>query len=132
MEILFVWMVRDMYTLSISHRYGRTILRIMIISFLLMLYIGMLIPKWKYVFLSSPRHLNLIAYVVRLVQSGHRLREENLLWVQKFDSYLYHAFNRKLNVIDRLHLSFLSVYLRLLIKCRLNNRASSEVLRLLL
>lgn len=96
------------------------------------IYIGMLIPKWKYVFLSSTRHLKSILNVVRLAQSGHRLREDNLHWVQNFDSYLYHAFNRELNVIDRLHLSFMSVYLRLLIKFRLNNRAFSVFLRLLI
>ena len=96
------------------------------------IYIGMLIPKWKYVFLSSRKHLYSILDVVRLVQSGHRLRDDNLHWVQNFDSYIYHAFNRELNIIDRLHLSFVSVYLKLLIKFRLNNRASSEVLRLLL
>lgn len=96
------------------------------------IYIGMLIPKWKYVFFSSPRHQNSILNVVRLVQSGHRLREDNLHWVQKFDSYLYHAFNRELNVIDRLHLSFMSVYLRFMIKYRLNNRVLSKSLRLII
>lgn len=96
------------------------------------IYVAMLVPIWKNVFLSSPRHLNSILNVVRLVQSGHRLREDNLHWVQRFDSYLYHAFNRELGIIDWIHLSFLSVYLMFLIKFKMNNRVLSKSLRLML
>lgn len=72
-----------------------------------------LIPKWKYVILSSPRHLNALLNVVRLVRSGHRLREGNLLRAQKHNSYLYHAYNRNLSYIQ-IHLKFLSIYIRFL------------------
>ena len=78
------------------------------------IYVSILIPKWRYVFLSSPRHLNSLLNVVRLAQSGHRLREDNLLWVRRFDSYLYHTFNRSLSYRDTLYLAFLSIYIRVL------------------
>ena len=78
------------------------------------IYLGLLIPKWKFVYLSSPRHLGLILQVVRFAQSEHQLREDNLKWIQRFDSYLYHTFNRKLSYIDKGHLSFLVFYIRVL------------------
>ena len=82
------------------------------------IYLSILIPKWKYVYLSSPRHLGLTLQVVRFAQSGHQLREDNLKWIERFDSYLYHAFNRKLTFIDKIHLSFLGFYIRVLMKCK--------------
>ena len=76
------------------------------------IYMGILIPKWKYVFLSTKRHLNMILQVVRLAQTGYQLREDNLHWIQRFDSYLYHTFNRKHSYLDKMHLSFLVFYIR--------------------
>lgn len=80
------------------------------------IYIPILIPKWRYAFLSSPRHLYKILKVIRLAQSGHELREDNLRWVEKIDSFLYHTFNRPLSLSDKVHLSFLAFYIRALIK----------------
>ena len=96
------------------------------------IYIPILIPKWKYVFLSSPGHLSSLLNVVRLAQSGHRLREENLLWVRRFDCYLYHAFNRKLSYVDKIHLSLLSLYIRVLRRIKLNYRFLYQILSLLI
>ena len=80
------------------------------------IYLAILIPKWRFIFYSSPGHLYNILKVVRLAQSGHKLREANLRWVEKFDSFLYHSFNRPLSLSDRVHLSFLAFYLRILKK----------------
>ena len=92
------------------------------------LFIPLLIPKWKYDILSSPKHLSAILNVVKLVQSGHRLREGNFLWVQRYDSYLYHAFNRNLSYIDTIHLKFLSLYIRVLRKFRFSIKFPYKVL----
>lgn len=82
------------------------------------IYIPLLIPKWKFAFHSSPKHLTRILNVVKFAQSGHQLNEGNLHWVQRFESYLYHAFNRNHTIIDRAHLAFLAFYIRLLRKTR--------------
>lgn len=85
------------------------------------IYIAILIPKWKDVFRSSPRHLSLIFNVVRLAQSGYKLRDDNLRWIQSFDCFLYHAFNRKLTFIEKCHLTFLAIYIRFLRKFQPKN-----------
>ena len=82
------------------------------------IYVALLIPKWKFAFHSSPRHLNSILNVVRLVQSGHRLKENYLHWLERFDRYLYLAFNRDLSYIDKIRFAFLSLYIRFLRKYR--------------
>lgn len=84
------------------------------------IYMAILIPKWKYTFRTSPIHLKLILNVVRLALSGYKLREENLRWIQRFDCFLYHAFNRELSIIDKGHLSFLAFYIRVLRKLQPN------------
>lgn len=82
------------------------------------IYIPILIPKWKSTYYSTPRHLFSILNVVRMAQSGHQLREDNLQWVERFSCFLYHAFNRRLSLSDKLHLSFLALYIRILKKFR--------------
>lgn len=79
------------------------------------LYIPLLIPKWHNSFLSSTKHLKKILKVVRLALSNYRVGEANLLWCSRFDRYLYHVFNRKLNIGDYLHLSVLYFYVVFLI-----------------
>lgn len=78
------------------------------------IYIAILIPKWKYVFHSASNHLNAILNVIRLVQYGHKLKKDNLHWVERFDSYLFHAFNRELSFSDKVHLFLLAFYIRIL------------------
>lgn len=95
------------------------------------LYIPSLIPRWTDAFYSETYHHVQIYKVVRLALSRHQLKESNLRWINKFDVYLYHAFNRHLNVKDWFHLLFLLVYLRLIIRFKLNNRLFSKVLRLI-
>lgn len=102
------------------------------IAFAHAIYVATLIPKWKSAFHSSPRHLNLILKIVKLVQSGHRLKEDNLHWLERFDSYLYHAFNRDLSYMDKIHLSFLSLYIRFLRKYRFNIRFPYQLFSVLL
>ena len=75
------------------------------------LYIPLLIPKWRMTFLESPKHLKRILKVVRLALSKYELKQDNLVWISRFDRYLYHAFNRNLSVLDYLHLIFLYFYL---------------------
>lgn len=82
------------------------------------IYMAILIPKWKYVFRSTPRHLGMILNVVRLAQSGYRIREDNLHWIQRFDCRLYHSFNRDLSFTDKMYLSFLAYYIRVLRKTK--------------
>lgn len=102
------------------------------VAFAHAIYVAILIPKWKFLFHSSPRHLNLILKVVRLVQSGHRLREDNIHWLERFDSYLYHAFNRDLSYMDKIHLLFLSLYIRFLKKYRFNYRLPYQFLSVII
>lgn len=96
------------------------------------LYIPRLIPKWADAFYSEVRHYIQIYKVVRLALSRHQLKESNLRWINQFDVFLYHVFNRRLRLVDWLHLSFLLVYLKFLITFRLNNRVFSKILRMLL
>lgn len=96
------------------------------------LYIPFLIPKWIDAFYGSTYHHIQIYKVVRLALSRHQLKESNLRWINQFDVFLYHVFNRRLRLVDWLHLSFLLVYLKFLITFRLSNKAFSEVLRLLI
>ena len=91
-----------------------------------------LIPKWKYIILSSPRHLSSILKVLRLVQSGHRLREGNLHRLQRLDWYLYHAFNRDLSYLDKIHLKFLSIYIRVLRKIKFGFKLPYQLLSVLI
>lgn len=91
-----------------------------------------LIPKWKYIILSSPRHLSSILKVLRLVQSGHRLREGNLHRLQRLDWYLYHAFNRDLSYLDKIHLKFLSIYIRVLRKIKFDFKLPYQLLSVLI
>lgn len=98
------------------------------VAFAHAIYVAILIPKWKFAFHSSPKHLGLILNVVRLIQSGHRLREDNLRWVQRFDCFLYHAFNRELTQTDKVRLALLSLYIRVLRKFWLGFRAPYQFL----
>lgn len=96
------------------------------------LYIPKLIPKWKHVFLLETRHLVSILQVVNLAISRHKISEDNLQWANHFNLYLYHAFNRKLNVADTIRLRLLNIYLRAAIKFNFMNRFSTTVLYSLL
>lgn len=96
------------------------------------LYIPLLIPKWIDAFYRSTYHHIQIYKVVRLALSRHQLKESNIRWINQFDVYLYHVFNRKLSIIDWLHLTFLLVYLKFLIKFRLNSRALAKILKILI
>lgn len=80
------------------------------------LYIPLLIPKWNMTFLSASRHLKMILKVVRIALSEYQVREDILRWCSRFDRYLYHVFNRKQTIIDKLHLGVLFLYLVFLIK----------------
>lgn len=96
------------------------------------IYIPVLIPKWTNVFYTELRHLSMILAVVQLARSSHQLKEDNLRWISRFDIFLYHAFNRKLGTTDRLHLSFLFYYIRILMKFKLYNKISSILLKYML
>lgn len=96
------------------------------------IYIAILIPKWKFVFHSAPNHLYAILIVIGLVQSGHKLRKDNLHWVERFDSYLYHAFNRELSFLDKVHLFLLAFYIRFLKRIRPSVKFPYNVLSLLI
>lgn len=80
------------------------------------LYIPMLIPKWKPVFYSSQHHLKILLNVIWLARSGYSLSEDNLKWVRRFDLYIYKVFNRKIKLGDKVHLGLLARYVKLLIK----------------
>lgn len=79
------------------------------------LYIPLLIPKWKYEFLSDRRHLKRLLNVVKLAISKYKLKEENLKWISRFDRYLYSVFNRDLKFSDKMHLAALYILLGTLI-----------------
>ena len=80
------------------------------------LYIPMLIPKWKPVFYSSQYHLKILLNVIWLARSGYSLSEDNLKWVRRFDLYIYKVFNREIKFMDKVHLGLLARYIKLLIK----------------
>ena len=79
------------------------------------LYIPLLIPKWEYAFMSGKRHLKKMLKVVRLALSNHHLKDDNLVWIRRFDRFVYRCFNRQLSLNDKMRLSLLFIYLGLLI-----------------
>ncbi len=80
------------------------------------LYIPLLVPKWKPIFYSSPRHLKILLNVIELVRSGYYLSEENLNWVRCFNLHLYKMFNKKITYVDKVYLGLFAIYVKLLLK----------------
>lgn len=70
-----------------------------------------LMPRWKPFYWDSRWHLGLIKQVVSSAINGEKLTEGTLKWISVFDFYLVHAFNRRLNFGDKLHLRTLFVLL---------------------
>lgn len=96
------------------------------------LYIPLLIPKWRYVFLKSPNHLSRILETIKLAYYGYNIRQDNLNWIHYFDVYIYKTFNRKLNIIDKCRLLFLYVYIKVLMKLNISMKLPYYILSLLL
>lgn len=86
------------------------------IAFSHVLYIPLLIPKWKPVFYSSQYHLGWILKAIWLVRSGYYLSDENLNWVRRFDLHIYKLFNKKITFFDKVYLGLFARYVKLLLK----------------
>lgn len=80
------------------------------------LYIPLLVPKWKLVFYSSQNHLKILLNVIWLVRSGYSLSDENLNWIRRFDLHLYRLFNKKITFVDKVYLGLFARNVKLLLK----------------
>ena len=101
-------------------------------AFYHVLYIPLLIPKWKMVFYSSEFHLKKILKTIWLARSGNCISENNLKWVRKFDLYIYGVLNKKITFLDKVHLLLLEKYIGLLIRYRPSVLFPYKVISLLL
>ncbi len=63
-----------------------------------------LMPIWKPVYWSNPRDLAKIKDVVSSALKGVRMTKMTQKWMYGFDYYIFHAFNRPLTIMDKLHL----------------------------
>ena len=87
-----------------------------------------LFPKWKYAYMSERRHLISIFKVVKLSLSNYHFDEVTDKWIKKFDSFVYHSFNRKLTIKDRLHLLSLLLLVGSLILFGIKSKRVSDYL----
>ena len=77
-----------------------------------------LFPKWKPVYWQSVKGLNRIILVVNAAREGLPMTDVAIRWMDSFDYYIYHAFNRPLNLLDKLHLSALWFLLKMMIRTK--------------
>lgn len=68
------------------------------------LFNAFLIPKWKPVYWQSGKYLGNMKEVVEIALRGEKVSEETNKWMQGMDSYLFHAFNCRLTMLDKIHL----------------------------
>lgn len=90
-----------------------------------------LMPIWKPVYWSNPRNLAMIRNVVSSALKGDRMTEMTQKWMSGFDYYLFHAFNRPLTIIDRLHLYALWLLLGVMRRVKRKHPSWPEPWRLL-
>lgn len=68
------------------------------------LFNAFLIPKWKPVYWQSGKYLGKMKEVVEIALCGEKVSEETNKWMRGMNSYLFHAFNRRLTMLDKIHL----------------------------
>lgn len=73
------------------------------------IYIPVLIPKWRYAYVSTRGRLKLLMKVALLSMSNYRLNSNNEKWISSFDIFIYKTFISK-NVVDRFRLLLLCFY----------------------
>ena len=78
------------------------------------IYIPILIPRWKYSFISSRGRLVSLLRAVFMSLSNYKLEENNVKWISSFDVFIYKSFNRHL-LRDKIRLCLLCFILICLI-----------------
>lgn len=79
---------------------------------------AVLIPKWKPVYWQSIPHLRRIKHVVSAAWHSLPMTNEAIRWMDSFEYYIYHAFNRPLNLWDKLHLFAIWFLLKIMIRIK--------------
>lgn len=72
-------------------------------------------PKWKPVYWQSRNGLNQIIKVVNAARKELPMTETTIRWMDSFDYYIFHAFNRPLTRLDKIHLFTLWILLKIMI-----------------
>ena len=80
------------------------------------LYIPVLIPRWKKVMFRSEMHLRKLNAVIEWMLSGRRLEDDNYAYLYGLPkkSRLIRTMNRELRVADKLYLYLLRLDLKML------------------
>lgn len=78
------------------------------------LFVAGLLPAWKPVYWSSRGYLRRMKTVVSSALRGEKVTVPTLKWMDSFDYYLFHAFNRPLTIEDKMHLIALYALLEMM------------------
>lgn len=77
-----------------------------------------LFPKWKPVYWQSWKGLSQIIRVVNAARKGLPMTETAIRWMDSYDYYIFHAFNRPLTLLDKLRLLVLWFLLKIMIRVK--------------
>lgn len=77
-----------------------------------------LFPMWKPVYWQSRNGLRQIIRVVNAAREELPITETTIRWMDNYDYYIFHAFNRPLTIWDKMHLFILWFLLKIMIHAK--------------
>lgn len=95
------------------------------------LYNTKLYPMWKPVYWQSITGLRQIKGVVNAARDELPMTDATIRWMANYDYYIYHVFNRRLTLLDKIHLWILWILLTIMIRIKRRHPRVSMPWRLL-